>query len=123
MAMPFVMFAQQYGTCTARNGQSGECISISKCVSNGGTSDPGRCPGANSIQCCTYGSCRNPSGVMGKCQPISTCRGISGPPNLCPGGSNIQCCTTEEGGSVGKDIVDEYLRKCKRSLLNSYVLD
>lgn len=112
MVIPLSSRAQQYGTCTARNGRSGECISTSKCASNGGISDPANlCRGDNSIQCCTYGTCRNSRGVMGICQPTSTCRGNSDPANLCPGGNNIQCCTNEVGSIGGNDIVYSWLSK------------
>ena len=48
--LPSVSLAQ-YGYCTATNGRRGECISTSKCKSNGGTSDPANlCPGDNTIQ-------------------------------------------------------------------------
>ncbi|CAF3549301.1 unnamed protein product [Rotaria sp. Silwood1] len=98
--LPFSTLAQQYGTCTARNGLSGECISTKTCAANRGVSDPANlCPGDNSIQCCTYGTCKNSQGIAGICQPTSTCKGSSDPANLCPGGNNIQCCTT--GGSSG----------------------
>lgn len=97
--------AQQYGTCTARNGISGECISTKACSANRGTSDPANlCPGDNSIQCCTYGTCKNTKGVLGVCQPTSTCKESSDPANLCPGGNNIQCCTSGDTSS-GKNIV------------------
>ncbi|UJR16944.1 hypothetical protein I4U23_003842 [Adineta vaga] len=93
--LPLITFGQQYGTCTARNGRKGECISTSKCASNSGASDPANlCPGDQTIQCCTYRTCTNSKGVAGQCQPTSTCTGSSDPANLCPGGNNIQCCTT-----------------------------
>ncbi|CAF0943476.1 unnamed protein product [Rotaria sp. Silwood1] len=94
LVLPLTTVAQQYGTCAARNGRSGECISTKTCSANGGVSDPANlCPGDNSIQCCTYGTCKNSKGVAGICQPTSTCKGTSDPANLCPGANHIQCCT------------------------------
>ncbi len=94
VVLPLATLAQQYGTCTARNGRSGECINTKTCAANNGISDPANlCPGDNSIQCCTYGTCKNSKGVAGICQPTSTCKGSSDPANLCPGGNHIQCCT------------------------------
>ena len=93
--LPMIAFAQQHGTCTAKNGRSGECISTTSCASLKGVSDPANlCPGDKTIQCCTYGTCKNSKGVAGVCQPTSTCNGVSDPGNFCPGGNNIQCCTT-----------------------------
>ncbi|CAF2121632.1 unnamed protein product [Rotaria magnacalcarata] len=106
--LPWTTFAQQYGTCTARNGLSGECINTGMCSANGGISDPANlCPGDNTIQCCTYGTCKNSKGVAGICQPTSTCKGSSDPANLCPGGNHIQCCTvgsTPTGPGPSKPI-------------------
>jgi len=108
VVLPLIILAQQYGTCRARNGRSGECISTRTCAANGGVSDPANlCPGDNSIQCCTYGTCKNSKGASGICQPTSTCNGNSDPANLCPGGNHIQCCTagsTSTGSGPSKPI-------------------
>ena len=40
VVLPLVTLGQQYGTCTARNGRSGECISTTKCATSKGVSDP-----------------------------------------------------------------------------------
>jgi len=102
--LPSVAFAQ-YGYCTATNGRGGECISTSKCKTNGGTSDPANlCPGDNSIQCCTYRTCTNTKGVGGTCQPTATCKGTSDPANLCPGPNHVQCCAGSSSGGSGGNI-------------------
>jgi hypothetical protein len=108
VVLPLTTLAQQYGTCAAKNGRNGECISTKTCASSGGVSDPANlCPGDNSIQCCTYGTCKNSKGVAGICQPTSTCKGNSDPGNFCPGGNHIQCCTvgsTPTGPGTSKPI-------------------
>ncbi|CAF1082927.1 unnamed protein product, partial [Adineta ricciae] len=102
LALPLIALGQKHGTCTARNGRKGECISTSSCKTLGGTSDPANlCPGDQTIQCCTYRTCTNSKGVGGQCQPTSTCSGSSDPANLCPGGNNIQCCTTGSAPTGG----------------------
>jgi hypothetical protein len=40
-------------SCTLSSGVSGTCMLTSDCASQGGTSTPGFCPGADNIQCCT----------------------------------------------------------------------
>jgi len=98
LLLPFTTFAQ-YGNCKARNGHQGECISTSKCKTNGGTSDAANlCPGDQTIQCCTYRTCTNTQGTAGICQPTATCSGKSDPANRCPGPNHIQCCTASSGG-------------------------
>lgn len=108
VALPLATLAQQYGTCTAKNGRSGECISTTTCAAGKGISDPANlCPGDSTIQCCTYGTCKNGQGVAGICQPTSTCKGNSDPANLCPGGKTIQCCTqgsTPTGPGTSKPV-------------------
>ncbi|KAG0127196.1 hypothetical protein HOY82DRAFT_81552 [Tuber indicum] len=92
-ALPSAL-AQSFGTCTATNQLAGECIKTSTCSDQGGVSDPANlCPGDDTIQCCTYGTCKNGAGVAGTCQPTSTCKGTPDPGNHCPGPQNIQCCT------------------------------
>ncbi|KAK0547761.1 hypothetical protein OC846_004723 [Tilletia horrida] len=74
-------------SCVNGAGIVGECISTSSCSSAGGSSQAGYCPGASSIQCCTWSS----SSCAGQCMPNLGCGGSS-VTGLCPGGSEVQCC-------------------------------
>jgi hypothetical protein len=40
-------------TCIIPSGADGTCVDTTTCASEGGTSTPGYCPGADDIQCCT----------------------------------------------------------------------
>ncbi|CAF0894858.1 unnamed protein product [Rotaria sordida] len=120
--LPNATFAQ-YGFCTARNGRRGECISTSKCKTNGGSSDPANlCPGDNSIQCCTYRTCTNSKGVGGTCQPTATCSGSSDPANLCPGPNHVQCCTSNSGGS-SSEAEKEKNKSRRNSIIHEFCLN
>lgn len=39
-------------SCKSKSGLSGTCISTSACAGNGGSSEPGHCPGGDDIQVC-----------------------------------------------------------------------
>lgn len=39
-------------SCKSKNGLGGTCISTSACSGNGGSSEPGHCPGGDDIQVC-----------------------------------------------------------------------
>jgi len=40
--------------CTLNNGIQGECTLVSDCIAQGGTPEPGHCPGGSDIQCCAF---------------------------------------------------------------------
>ncbi|KAF9158273.1 hypothetical protein BGX21_011569 [Mortierella sp. AD011] len=88
-----------YGTCKAKDGRSGKCVSTSACS---GTSIAGLCPGPSGIQCCVPKgtSCKVSDGRTGTCVSTSSCSGTS-VPGYCPGASNIQCCVSGSSSSSG----------------------
>jgi hypothetical protein len=104
-------------SCTLDTGEDGTCISTSTCVSMGGTSTPGFCPGAANIECCTgLGSSAQNDAGPGPSQG-SDASAPPPPPPAASNGSTIAsiaeanvglgaCATNSQGGTAFESSCD-----------------